>query len=135
MSASITVFVVDSDESVRNAMERLMRADGFRAVCVDSVDALLEEDMPASETVLLVDVTTARQSQSSLHERLIAHGLNPPVIYLTDCDSDRARRQASLAGAAGYFRKPVDEQALADAITFAAQQNPAARPKTEPVFN
>ncbi len=135
MPASITVYVVDSDESVRRAMSRLMRADGFRAVCVGSVEALLKETMPASEAVLLVDVTTSRQSEASLHEQLHARGLNPPVIYLTDCDTERARRQARLAGAAGYFRKPVDEQALADAITFAVHRSPVTRPRETPGFN
>jgi FixJ family two-component response regulator len=45
-----------------------------------------------------------------------------PVIYLTDCDTERMRCKLRSQGAAGYFRKPVDQQALVDAITFATQQ-------------
>lgn len=134
MEASITVFVVDGDDSVRRAIERLMKADGFRAVCVSSVDALFQQDLPASEALLLIDVRTARQSHISLHEELAARGLDPPVIYLTDCDTERSRQKAKLMGAAGYFRKPVDEQALSDAITFAVHRSSAKQPIESPGF-
>ena len=122
--SSITVYVVDRDESIRRAMARAMHADGFKAICVDSIDALLQQTIPADHAVLLIDVNTAQQSARSLHEQLAARGLNSPVIYLTDCDTESARLQARLKGAAGYFRKPMDEQALSDAITFAVQQTP-----------
>lgn len=104
-------------------MARLMKANGFRTMCVESVDALFQQDLPACEALLLIDVRAARQSRISLHEELGARGLSLPVIYLTDCDTEPARRQARLKGAAGYFRKPVDEQALSDAIAFAVQRD------------
>jgi FixJ family two-component response regulator len=129
MPASITVFIVDGDESVRRAMARMMRADGFQAVCAESVESLLQQDLPASEAVLLVDVKTARQSGTSLHEQLNARALNLPVIYLTDCDTERSRCLAKHLGAAGYFRKPIDDQALVDAIIFAVQNGKALRPE------
>lgn len=121
MPSSITVFVVDRDEAVRRAMERLIKADGFRVLCMESIDALLQQDFASSESVLLVDVLTARRSGVSLHQCLNARGLHLPVIYLTDCDTEDSRREARREGAIGYFRKPVDEQALSDAITFAVQ--------------
>jgi FixJ family two-component response regulator len=122
MPASITVFVVDKDESVLRAMARLMKAVGFQAVCVSSIEDLLQKDLASSRVALLVDVRTARLFEASLHEQLLARGLTMPVIYLTDCDTDRQRRKLRNQGAAGYFRKPVDQQALVDAITFATQQ-------------
>lgn len=122
MSASITVFIVDKDESVLRAMARLMKAVGFEAECFSSIEDLFHEDLASRRIVLLVDVSTARQFEASLHEQLIARGLAMPVIYLTDCDTDRMRRTLRSQGAAGYFRKPVDQQALVDAITFVTQQ-------------
>ena len=123
MPAPVTVFIVDSDESVRHAMARLMTASGFRAVCMGSIDALLREDLPASEAVLLVDARTGRQFGGSFHEQLHARRLTLPVIYLTDCDTEPARREAKRVGAAGYFRKPIDEHALFDAISFAVHRS------------
>lgn len=99
-----------------------MRADGFQVICVGSIESLLQQDIPPTDVILLVDVNTVRWSGTSLQEQLSARGLNPPVIYLADCDSERTRSRAKFLGASGYFRKPVDEQALSDAITFAVQQ-------------
>lgn len=135
MPESITVLIVDGDESVRRALARMMRAGGFESVCVDSVDSLLQQDLPASAAVLLIDVKTARQSGISLHEQLDARALKLPVIYLTDCETERSRSQAKLLGAAGYFRKPVDDQALLDAITFAIQNDKAFDPKASAGFS
>jgi len=118
----ITVFVVDGDQSVRRAMSRLMRAVGFRAVCLNSLDALLQENLPTSGAIILLDVDTARQFSVALQEPFKSGGLTLPVIFLTDCDSERTRREARQMGASGYFRKPVDEQALSDAITFAVRR-------------
>jgi FixJ family two-component response regulator len=122
MPAAITVFVVDRDPSVLRAMARLMDAVGFRAVCVSSIEDLFHEDLSSNRVVLLVDVSTARRFGASLHEQLRARGLTMPVIYLTDCETDQMRRTLRNQGAAGYFRKPIDQQALVDAITFATQQ-------------
>lgn len=123
MPDSIIVFVIDGDESVRRAMARLMKAIGFKAVCLPSLDALLLEDLPANGAVILLDVRTAMKFSATLQEPFKAGGLDLPVIYLTDCDSERTRREARQMGAAGYFRKPVDEHALSDAITFAVRRN------------
>ena len=122
MPDSITVFVVDGDQSFRRAMTRLMKAIGFRAVCLQSLDALLQENLPTNGAVILLDVHTARQFSATLQDPFKSGGLALPVIYLTDCDSDRTRREARQMGASGYFRKPVDEQALSDAITFAVRR-------------
>lgn len=127
MPVSITVYVIDGDDSVRRALARVIRAVGIRPVCVKSIEGLLQHDLPASRFVLLVDAETDRQSGTSLQETLRARGLNPPVIYLTDCDTDQGRCKVWLSGAAGYFRKPIDDQALTDAIFFAAQDTTACR--------
>ena len=123
MSTAITVFIVDSDESILRAMARLMRANGFQAVCLQSVDALLQQVLPSNGAVILLDVKTARQFAETLGEPFQSRGLALPVIFLTDCDTNRTRREARQMGAWGYFRKPIDEQALCDAITFAVRQS------------
>lgn len=123
MSTPTTVFVVDSDESVLRAMARLMKASGYRAICMRSMDALLEQDLPSRGAVILLDVTTARQYSQTLHEPFQTRDVTLPVIYLTDCDTDRTRREARIMGAAGYFRKPLDEHALFDAISFVVRRS------------
>jgi len=54
-----------------------------------------------------------------LQEVLLARGSQLPVIFITGFDSPETRDQARKAGAAGYFRKPIDDQALLDSIQWA----------------
>ena len=54
-----------------------------------------------------------------LHQELIERGFRLPVIFITGFDDEEARSQAGKSGAFGYFRKPVDDQALLDAIHLA----------------
>lgn len=135
MSTAITVFVVDNDEAILRAMERLMRANGFRAICFQSMGALLQKDLPSNGAVLLLDVKTVRQFAETLQEPFQSRGLTLPVIFLTDCDTQRTRQEARHMGANGFFRKPVDEQALCDAINFAADQTEPAGTDKEPDLN
>jgi FixJ family two-component response regulator len=123
VSVTTTVFVVDDDDSVRRAMSRLMRAAGFKVLCYGSIDALLEKSLPSSGAVILADVDTARRFATAFPDALHACESPLPVIYLTGFDTDRMRHDAVCAGAAGLFRKPVDEQALVDAIEFAVGQS------------
>ena len=54
-----------------------------------------------------------------LQRELAARGSNLPVIFITGYDTEEVRRQADKEGIYGYFRKPVDDQALLDAIRWA----------------
>jgi FixJ family two-component response regulator len=107
---------------MRRAMARLMKAYRFQVTCVGSVEALLAQDLPTEGAVIVADVSTANQCTSTLYDLLRERERTLPVIYVTDFDTEHARREAKRMGAAGYFRKPVDQLALVDAITFAAQQ-------------
>jgi CheY-like chemotaxis protein len=50
------------------------------------------------------------------------------VIFLTAYDTDTNRQAAHRAGAAAFFRKPVDGEALVDAITWAVDTCNASPP-------
>ena len=96
-----------------------MKAARFQVVCAGDLEELLGLDHPVSDAVIVIDMRTAMQDAARLPEPLHARDLSLPVIYVTDDDTDWTRREAKRMGAAGYFRKPVDEQALVDAILFA----------------
>jgi FixJ family two-component response regulator len=108
MTASITVSVVDQDETLRQAMSRLVRADGFGAECFESTDASPKErDWPGGVVVLIVELATALRSDKLFYRQSNIRDLHPPVICLTSCDTDRMRRVEAhperLAGQAGLF--------------------------------
>ncbi len=123
MSPSTTVYVVEADDAVRRATQRLLRAARFQVVCTSNLDDRLALDLPDTDAVIVADLGTTRQYAETLPHQLHAENQPLPVIYLTDYDTDQIRNEAKRAGAAGYFRKPVDELALVDAISFAAGQS------------
>jgi len=125
MTSTITVYIVDDDESIQRAIARIMRASRFQPVCVNSVEELLAQELPANEAVIIADVNTARQFADTLPWQLHGQNRSLPVIYMTEYDTEWIRNEAKRVGAVGYFRKPVDEQALVDAIEFAVRRTTA----------
>jgi len=60
-----------------------------------------------------------------LHERLLAAGTPPPVIFITAHDDVATRERARRAGAVQYLRKPFEDDALIEAIHRATRYTPA----------
>jgi FixJ family two-component response regulator len=114
------VFVVDDDASVRGSISRLLRSAGMDPVPFSSADECLHGVNEGDTGVCVVlDVRMRGTSGLELHRKLVDAGLRPAVIYVAADDSDDLRQEASKLGALGFFRKPVDGQALIDAIKLA----------------
>ena len=76
---------------------------------------------PAASGCIVADMTMPGMSGLELKPLLDAAGISYPLILLTAHDNEEIRSAARSAGAAAYFRKPVDTQALLDAIRWAFQ--------------
>ena len=127
--APITVYIVDDESSVRQALERLVHSAGLRAEVFETVPALVGLGCFAEPACVIADIRMTDVSGLELPGLLARHGHQLPVIFVTAHDSDQNREAARRAGAVGFFRKPVDGQALLDAITWAVE---AARNGTSP---
>ena len=132
MSAPPTIFIIDDDASIRRALRRVMASAGFLARDFVSVEEFLGQFRPQDQGCVVADMTLFGMSGLELKRHLNAAGSTIPVILLTAQDTDEARRQAGQAGAAGYFRKPVDTQALLDAIEWSLQKMRSDRAKESP---
>ena len=118
-----TIFVLDDDAAVRTALARLIRAAGLHAVALADMDELLNmQSMPARACVV-ADVRMRGTSGLALPHLLAQRGHDLPVIYVSAQDTESTRAEAKKAGAVGFFRKPVDDQALLDAIAWAIDGN------------
>ena len=113
------IYVVDDDTSVCKALARLMKSAGLPVQAFASAEAFLSAVQPTDSDCLLVDIQMPGMSGLELQQRLTRSGIHAPVIFITAFDDDQVRKQARQGGAAGYFRKPFDDQALLDAIKFA----------------
>ena len=76
-------------------------------------------EIRAAGSCVVADIDLGGSTSLDLPSRLEQVGLTLPVIFITAWDSPEIREQVRRAGGAGYFRKPVDDQALIDAIHWA----------------
>ena len=113
------VYIIDDDESVHRALARLLRSAGFEPRTFASVEAFTASGVDCSSGCVLADISMPGCGGLDLPKHLRRMGCQLPVIFLTAQDTETTRAAARRAGAAGFFRKPVDDQALIDAIEWA----------------
>ena len=113
------IFVVDDDESARNGLARLLRTAGHEVRTFSSSNEFLDALEPEVIGCLLLDARMPGLSGPELKAELESRGIHLPTIVVTADDSPEARQIAQNMQATGFFRKPVDGQALLDAIEWA----------------
>lgn len=114
-----TIYIIDDDVSAASSLARLMRSVGFCPAVFHSIDDFLSGGTLDRGACILADVRMPGGDGTVLPRRLREIGFSIPVILLTAQDTDETRAQAKLEGCSGFFRKPVDDQALIDAIEWA----------------
>jgi len=115
----ILIYVVDDDISVRQALEMLFISADMKVLTFKSAEDLLKCKLREEKTCLITDIKMKGLSGLELQQQLNERGIKIPAIFLTAFDSNESRQRAKQAGAAGYFQKPVDDQALLDTIKWA----------------
>lgn len=121
------VFVVDDDPSVRRSLKRLIRSAGFAVESFASAQEFLERPRPDIPGCLVLDIHMPGASGLDLQDELAAADVNLPVIFLTGYGTVLASVRAMKAGALDFLEKPVDGEALVDAIQRAVERNRRAR--------
>jgi FixJ family two-component response regulator len=119
---SVTVYVVDDDESVRRALQRLLRSAGYQAVTFESAEDFIDSAPGGGEGCLVLDIRLPGMTGLDLQEKLSASGAKYEVIFMTAHDNPQWRQRAKKAGAVAYLRKPFDEQSLLDAVQLACHE-------------
>ena len=110
------ISIVDDDESVREAIESLMKSVGYIAQVFPSAGDFLRSDYLNDTCCLILDVQMPGMSGLELQSHLVASKCRVPIIFISaHCDAD-ARARALEAGAVGFLQKPFSEDALLSAI-------------------
>jgi FixJ family two-component response regulator len=125
----IQVYIIDDEPSICSAYARLARSAKMQPQTFASVEDFMRADFSDENACILSDLRMPGISGLELPALLSRAGRHLPVIFITAHDSVEARESAQRAGAAAYFRKPVDDQALLDAIAWALSSC-AARPNS-----
>jgi FixJ family two-component response regulator len=117
----ITVYIVDDEPSVRQALGRLVQSAGMRAEVFGTVPELFSTRGFAERACIIADIRMPGTSGLELPDLLAKQGKRLPVIFVTAYDNDQNREAARRAGAVAFFHKPIDGQALLDAIAWAIE--------------
>lgn len=118
-----TVFVVDDDPSVRNAVARLLRSTGLEAIAFGSAEEFLAGPPPESPCCVVLDVRLPGVSGLDLQEELGQSRREVPIIFITGHGSVPITVRAMKAGAFDFLEKPFDDQALLDAVQWALERD------------
>jgi FixJ family two-component response regulator len=110
------VFVVDDDESVRDAVRRLIASVGLRVETFGSTREFLDSKRPEAPSCLVLDVRLPGASGLELQRDLTAANVHIPIIFITGHADVPMTVRAMKAGAVEFLTKPFRGQELLDAI-------------------
>ncbi len=110
------VYVVDDDESVRDAVQRLIGSVGLRVQTFGSTRDFLSAKRPEAPSCLVLDVRLPDSSGLELQRDLAAAGIEIPIIFVTGHADVPMTVRAMKAGAVEFLTKPFRGQELLDAI-------------------
>ena len=116
---TLLIAIVDDEESVRKALQRLMRSAGLDAAIYPSGDEFLKTVLEQRPDCVVLDLHMPKVDGFQVQASLAKARISIPVIVLTGQDTPESRERAMAGGAAAYLRKPVDDQVLLDTINAA----------------
>jgi len=128
-AADATVFIVDDDAGVRDALAWLLRSRRLLSetfASAEEFDALLQGGFrPAQASCLLLDVRMPGMSGLALFEQMVQRGLVDamPVIFLTGHADVPTAVDMVKRGAFDFCEKPFSDNALVDRIEEALRQS------------
>jgi FixJ family two-component response regulator len=120
------VFVVDDDISVREAVEALIRFEGWQAETFASAGEFLAHPRTGAPGCLVLDVKLPDLDGLELQQRIAAVQGEMPIIFITGHGDVPMAVRAMKAGASEFLTKPLSNDALVHAIHDAVLLSEAA---------
>lgn len=113
------VYVIDDDDSVREAVGALLRSVGMRVESFSSAQEFFAFERPDVPACLILDVRLRGQSGLVVQEQIAAQQMRIPIVFMTAHGDIAMSVKAMKAGAADFLAKPFRDQDLLDAVTLA----------------
>jgi FixJ family two-component response regulator len=128
MKAAVpTVFVIDDDGGMRQAIQDLVESVGLRAEVFTTGEEFLKNPRAADPSCLVLDVRLPQMSGLDFQRRLAELGVQIPIIFITAHGDIPMSVRALKSGAVEFLTKPFRDQDLLDAIQHALKRDQAAR--------
>jgi len=121
------IHLIDDDEAVRGSLGLLISTVGLRVQGWSDPQQFLREFPRQDIGAIVLDVRMPGISGLTVLDALVAQGVDQPVIMLTGHGTVDMCRRAFKAGAAEFLEKPVDDEALLEALQNAVRQHVKSR--------
>jgi len=122
-STEETIFVVDDDESMREALRSLFRSVSLKVETFGSAADLLRSKLPDVASCLVLDVRLPGLSGLDFQAELAKANIHIPVIFMTGHGDIPMSVQAMKAGAVDFLTKPFRDQDMLDAVAAALERD------------
>jgi FixJ family two-component response regulator len=110
------ITVIDDDLRVLESLVNLLASFGYEAESYKSAEEFLASGNLSQTSCIITDVEMRQMSGLGLLQYLKNNNYTVPVIIITGKPSARSEAFYLASGAVGFFRKPVDGDALLDLI-------------------
>jgi FixJ family two-component response regulator len=111
-----TVAVIDDDLPVLESLVNLLASSGYKAEPYSSAEQFLGADGLSRTSCIITDVQMQQMSGLDLLHHVMKGNGPVPVVIITGKPSENSEAFYLKRGAAGFFRKPVDGDALVDLL-------------------
>ena len=122
-----TVFIIDDDRGMRQAVQDLVESVDLRAESFATAQEFLGRQPTSHPSCLVLDVRLPQMSGLDFQRRLTEIGMQIPIIFITAHGDVPMSVRALKSGAVEFLTKPFRDQDLLDAIQQALQRDRAAR--------
>jgi FixJ family two-component response regulator len=122
-----TVFIIDDDAGMRQAVQDLVESVGLRAESFSTGEEFLKKQRISDPSCLVLDVRLPQMSGLDFQRQLAEIGLQIPIVFITAHGDIPMSVRALKSGAVEFLTKPFRDQDLLDAIQQALQRDRAAR--------
>ncbi len=125
------IHLIDDDEAVRSALSLLISTVGLRVQTWAEPQAFMAGFDRDNIGAIVLDVRMPGISGLTVLQQLIEQGVDQPVIMLTGHGTVDMCRRAFKAGAAEFLEKPVNDDALLEALQNAVRQHVRSRERQQ----
>jgi FixJ family two-component response regulator len=115
------VAIVDDDDSMRSALQGMLKSVGLPSQAFASAEDFLKSGQQHQTACLIADIRMPGMSGLELQARLNAEHCRIPTIFITAHGDTKMRMQALRAGAVEFLAKPFDDEALLGSVRAALE--------------
>ncbi|CAN5429876.1 response regulator [soil metagenome] len=125
------IHLIDDDRAVRESLALLIGTVGLRVQEWADPQVFLDNFERSSVGAIVLDVRMPGISGLTVLDRLMAQGVDQPVIMLTGHGTVEMCRRAFKSGASEFLEKPVDDEQLLEALQHAVRQHVLSRERSQ----